>query len=93
MFTPLPIARVGDPWLCAPGEQTLSGAIGAARRRASKAFAQLFELQRTPLRLELRRTFETEQQFQLEQYFAARFGIALDPRYVRGGRGFIDERA
>jgi len=69
-FTALPIARVSDTWLRAPSKQVLASGIGAARR-ALKAFAQLFQLQRTSLRLKLQRAFKTDPQFQLEQYFAA----------------------
>jgi hypothetical protein len=53
------IARVSDARLCAPGEQALASAIGAARHSALKAFAQLFHLQRASLRVKLWRAFET----------------------------------
>ena len=67
--------------------------MGAARRSALKAVAKPFELQRTSLRLKFRRTFETQQQLQLEQYLAARFAAAIDPNHVRGRDRFIGERA
>jgi hypothetical protein len=43
-FTPPPIARVSDAWLCAPSEQALAGRMRAARRSALKAVAKSFEL-------------------------------------------------
>ena len=91
--TTLPVARVRDARLRAPGEQALANARGTASRSALKAFAQLLELQRASLHLQLRRTVETAQQFQLKQHLAARLGTALDPHRVRDRRRFIGERA
>ena len=91
--TALTIPRISDSWLRAPSEQALAIGTGAARGSALKALAQLSQLQRASLRLKVWRAFETEQQFQLEQHFAAQFGTALDPQHVRGRRGFIAKRA
>jgi hypothetical protein len=57
-----------------------------------EAVAQLFHLQLEPPRLKVR-AFEREQHFEPEQHFAPRFGTAIHPRQVCGGRGFVGQRS
>ena len=58
--------------------------VGAALWKRSRS---LLDLQREPLRLELRRAFEAEHHFELEQHLAARFGAAARSASGAAARG------